>query len=120
MNSDEKLKRDFLSFYLDPEILTQEETEEFLREEGVNVEEIKEKGELLVKKLEAKQALRNVGQKKSEFLYDLKEYKENLREEINGDNEGYRMAARKQKGDDLDGETDDAKLLEFLKKKKKL
>jgi hypothetical protein len=114
-------ERNFLRFYLDPELFTNDEAEEVLRELGINTDEIKEKGEKLIKKLEAQRTLRRAAQKKEEFLEILDQFKKEKTEQEFTDDGDYRKAARKQtelNGDNPGGEMDDAKLLEYLKKKK--
>ncbi len=128
MKSRTDLKKNLLHSYLDPELLNKTEAEEDLREKGVNVEQLQKKGKEFVKKLQvrlarqktAKQALRNARERHEQFLNIVEQYKkEKPGTALNAGK--YRMAARKQNGvdgDDLHGEIDDAKLLEYMKKKK--
>ena len=111
----------FLRFYLDPELLNQAEAREALQEQGVNLEVIKEKGKSFIKKLEAKQALREAKIKKEEFLNIVEKFKEEENANIVNENPGgYIMAARKQNEEDNPescSEINDAKLLKRIKEK---
>lgn len=49
----DNVKRNLLRFYLDPELLTEEEAEDLLRDQGINAAGINEKGNEFIKKLEA-------------------------------------------------------------------
>lgn len=128
------LKKNFLRSYLDPELLSKTEVEEDLREMGVNVEQLQKKGKEFVKKLEArvarqkvastskrgetaKQKLGTAKERHEQFLNIVEQFKKEKPEtELNAGK--YRMAARKQNGVDLHDAIDDAKLLEYMKKKK--
>ncbi len=61
--------QNFLRFYLDPDLLSREEAKEALKENGIDIESIEEKGKLFIKRLEAKQALREAKFKKKSFKY---------------------------------------------------
>jgi len=117
-----ELKKNFLRFYLDPELLSEEEAKEALREEGVNVELLETRAERFVKKLEAKFALSRGKEKKEEFLRLVDELKNEAGVQKNNiDSADYKLAARKQDGNisnDDKSDADDIKLLEYLKKNK--
>lgn len=115
MKPEAGVKKNFLRFYLDPEQLSMEDAEEALRDSGVDVEKLKEKGERFLKKLEAKTALSSAGKKKEEFLNDLNNFN-NEKAHLEG-SKSYKLAARKNKNFNEISESDDAKLFEFLKKK---
>ena len=116
-------KKNFLRFYLDPELLTEKEAEEALRESGVNIELLRVRGENFIKKLEAKAALKKGAEKKEEFLQILEQFrKEKTERKANESSPEFRRAARKQSdggGSFSEGEVNDAELLEKLKKKDK-
>ncbi|GAB6283668.1 MAG: hypothetical protein STSR0008_24570 [Ignavibacterium sp.] len=140
MKQEVNIKKNFLRFYLDPELLTNEEAKEALRESGVNVDEIEKEGERFIKKLKAKLALEIARDKEKQFLNNLEEFKKinsvkqnDSQAKIDGANsEGeneftkpqseYKLAARKQNktaGNEQKDETDDTNLLNFLKNKEK-
>ena len=130
------LKKNFLRSYLDPELLSRTEGEKDLHEMGVNVEQLRKKGKEFVKELEAKLARGRVAsaakkgasakqaldtkERHEQFLNIVEQFKKEKPEtELNAGK--YRMAARKQNGvdgNDVHGAIDDAKLLEYMKKKK--
>ncbi len=58
MKSDKDILKNFLRFYLDPEIFTESETDQILKEMGVNIEKLNEKKENFIKKLEAQEKLK--------------------------------------------------------------
>ena len=131
------LKKNFLRSYLDPELLSKTEAEKDLQERGVNIEQLQKKGKEFVKELEANLARRKVAsttkrgetakheldtgkERHEKFLNIVEQFKkEKPATELKAGK--YRMAARKQNGVDVNGvhdAIDDAKLLEFMKKKK--
>jgi len=118
-----EVKKNFLRFYLDPELLSEEEAKEALREEGVNVELLETRAERFVEKLDAKFALSRGKEKKEEFLNIVDKFKN----EAGGQEEdieptAYKLAARKQDesiSNDAKSDADDIKLMEFMKKNKK-
>jgi phosphotransferase system IIA component len=122
MKSEEGLKKNFLQFYLDPELLSKEEAEEALRKIGVDVDCIEKKGEHFMKKLKAKITLSHGNEKKERFLKLIDQFqKETGSPIIDTNHASYKLAARKQNGvngNDGRNEIDDAKLLEYLRKNK--
>lgn len=112
MNTDEK--KNFLRFYLEPDLLTKEEVEKALKEKGIDVEHINGKAEKFLRKFEAKRVLEKAAEKKEEFLKLVEQFNSEEGDAASG---GYKAAARKGASAG-DGEVEDAKLLEFLKKRK--
>lgn len=124
------LKKNLLRSYLNPELLSKTEVEADLREMGVSVEQLQKKGKEFVKKLEAKLARQRVAltakrgetaatakEKHEQFLSIVEQFKKEKPEtDVNAGK--YRMAARKQIGVDGNDAIDDAKLLEYMKRKK--
>lgn len=114
-------KKNFLCFYLDPELYSTEEAEEALKKKGVNIRLLKEKGTNFKQMLEAKKSLKESGKKKAEFLTILEQFKKED-SEIELDNLAidYKIAARKKDSSqqEKNGATDDAKLLEYIRNKK--
>lgn len=130
------LKKNFLRSYLDPELLNKSEAEKDLQEMGINIEQLQKRGKEFVKELEAKLARRKAAstakrgettkqvlgtakERHEQFLNIVEQFKKEKPEtELNAGK--YRMAARKQNGvdtHDLHDAIDDAKLLEYMKKK---
>lgn len=109
--------RDFIKFYFDPDLLSEEEAKEELEAMGVDVEEIEKKFDDFLKKIEAKKKLLEGEIKKENFERDLGEFNKLSGSIKTEGNEFTRLAARNREGDIEN--SNDEKLIDFLRKKNK-
>ncbi|MCX8167236.1 MAG: hypothetical protein N3E37_05305 [Candidatus Micrarchaeota archaeon] len=108
--------KNFTKFYFDPEILTEEEAKEELREMGVDVERIEQMFSEFLRKLEAEKRFLEGEIKKENFEKDLEEFRQTLTGEVANETGNInRLAARNGEGKIEAG--GDEELLDFLKKK---
>ena len=111
----EKIKdiKDFLKKVIfEIEETTEEEARQDLIEMGVDVEKIEKGRDELLRKIEARKALRKAEEKRKEM--DAIVYK--IEEQSNDDNNEFKLAARKS-NDEIEADERDKKILELIKKK---
>jgi hypothetical protein len=105
MGNSKQAIKNILRFYFEPEMLTPEEVEKELKEMGVDTEQIKNKRDEFLKKLEAKSRLRLGQKRKEKFEELLKEEEETNHSKLF---EGtYQMAARKQSSEKIENKNDE-------------
>ncbi len=87
------VKKNFLSFYLNPDLYTEDEAKEELRLDGVDVEEIEKKAEKFLKKINALEKFRQGEAQQKQFEENLSSVKEKMQDRQEANNM-YQMAAR--------------------------
>lgn len=107
--------KNFLKFYFDPNLLTEEEAREALIEEGVDINRVDSKAKEFIKKLEAKELILKGKLRKEQFEKDLKEFNELSSYNLSEENYSYNLAARK--GDENIDKNNDEELFKYIKKK---
>lgn len=110
--------KNYLNFYLDPNLLSEDEAKNALEENGVNTEKIEAAFQNYIKKIEARKKLLEAEIKKSQFEKNLGEFKHQLNSDTTKSNEPTNIRSAARKGSESVDEGNDAALLEYLKKKK--
>lgn len=112
---DKKKIKNFLKFYFDYNLLTEEEAREALIEEGVDINRIDSKAQVYIKKLEAIELILKGKLRKEQFEKDLKEFEQSEKNSVLEEKYNYSLAARKAK-EDIDKNSDE-ELFKYIKKK---
>lgn len=105
----------FLKFYFDPDLLTEEEAREALIEEGIEINRIDSKAKEYIKKLEAEELILKGKLRKEQFEKDLKEFEQSSKNSLLEEKYNYRLAARK--GKENTDKNNDEELFKYIKKK---
>ena len=121
MTHESKPWKSLLRFYLDPELLSKDEAEEELIDIGIDNEKLNERGEQLIKKLEARLKLTKGKSRKEAFGALLAEF--NILKSKMDISEGEyvpKFGYRNKRDDNVSSEEiDDVKFLNFLDEKDK-
>ena len=105
--------KDFLKkIFYEIDDISEEEAKQDLIDWGVDVEKIEKGRDELLKKIEARKALRKAEEKRKEM--DAIVFK--IEEQSNDDNNEFKLAARKS-NDEIEADERDKKILELIKKK---
>ena len=119
----ENYKKNFMEFFLDPQLLTNNEAEEALREKGIDIDALEKKAANFLKKRKAELALAKGRIRKQKFLNTLEEFTAIQRDMALGEPEESLQFMYKKKPENEIGETqdeiDDVKLFNYLKESKK-
>lgn len=105
----------FLKFYFDPNLFTEEEAREALIEEGIDINRIDSKAKEFVKKIEAEELILKGKLRKEEFEKDLKEFERSSKNSLLEEKYNYSLAARK--GKENIYKNSDEELFNYIKKK---
>ncbi len=119
----ENYKRNFMEFFLDPQLLTNNEAEEALREKGIDIDMLEKKAADFLKKMKAELALAKGRVRKQKFLNTLEEFAAIQRSIVFDEREESLQFMYKKKPENEIGEPqdeiDDVKLFKYLKESKK-
>lgn len=121
MELKEGIKNELLKILLDPQLMSEEEAAQCLRNDEIDITAIEEKFNRFEKKLKAELELESGRIKKIAFEEKLESWKKNLSGFESEETEiGFRIAARNKEGvssGDIKSDKNDIKLMELLKKK---
>lgn len=119
----ENYKRNFMEFFLDPQLLTNNEAEEALREKGIDIDVLEKKAADFLKKRKVELALAKGRVRKQRFLHTLEEFTAIQRSIDPGKTEESLQFMYKKKPEneieETQDEIDDVKLFKYLKESKK-
>lgn len=121
MELKEGIKNELLKILLDPQLISEEEAAQFLKEDEIDINAIEEKFNRFEKKLKAELELESGRIKKALFEEKLEVWKKDSLSDKREEHEsGFRLAARNKEGvspGDIQSDNNDIKLMEYLKKK---